>query len=69
MMKGQRGYVLLVKRPLAGVFQRVCRWYAMQRERQVLAEMSDDSLKDIGLTRADVEHECHRSVWNDPLGK
>nr|WP_262377319.1 DUF1127 domain-containing protein [Pseudomonas sp. WS 5411] len=36
---------------------------------QVLAEMSDDSLKDIGLTRADVEHERHRSVWNDPLGK
>ena len=69
MMKGQKGYVLLVRRPFAGLFQRVFRWYAMQRERQVLAQMSDDSLKDIGLTRADVEQERHRHSWNDPLGK
>lgn len=44
MMKGQRGYVVWARRPLAGLFQRVCRWYAMHGERQVLAQMSDDSL-------------------------
>ncbi len=69
MMKGQRGYVVWARRPLAGLFQRVCRWYAMHGERQVLAQMSDDSLKDMGLTRADVEQERRRHVWNDPLGK
>jgi uncharacterized protein YjiS (DUF1127 family) len=69
MMKGQKGYVLLVKRPFAGLFQRISRWYALHRERQVLAQMSDESLKDIGLTRADVEHERHQHFWNDPLGK
>lgn len=69
MMKGQKDHGLLARRPFAGLFQKICRWYALQCERQFLAELSDESLKDIGLTRADVEHERHRHFWNDPLGK
>ena len=70
MMKGQKKEDgVLAKRRFAGLFQRVSRWYALQCERQLLAELSDESLKDIGLTRRDVEHERHRHSWNDPLGK
>ncbi|NMZ43169.1 DUF1127 domain-containing protein [Pseudomonas sp. DTU12.1] len=69
MMKGRIDQGLLAKRRFAGLFQRVSRWYALQCERQLLAELSDESLKDIGLTRRDVEHERHRHSWNDPLGK
>ncbi|MBE8591271.1 DUF1127 domain-containing protein [Pseudomonas sp. MAFF 301449] len=68
-MKGQKGYVLMVKRPFAGLFQRVARWQTLRHERQMLASMSDDALKDIGLSRADVEQETHRHFWEDPLRK
>jgi len=69
MMKGQKGFVLMVKRPFSGALQRVFRWQALYRERQVLASMSDEALRDIGLNRADVEQESHRHFWEDPLRK
>ncbi|MGY2289616.1 DUF1127 domain-containing protein [Pseudomonas sp. SDO528_S397] len=68
-MKGQRGYVLMVKRPFSGLFQLMGRWQALHRERQFLAGMSDEALKDIGLNRGDVERESHRHFWEDPLRK
>ncbi|WP_350613439.1 DUF1127 domain-containing protein [Pseudomonas sp. HY7a-MNA-CIBAN-0227] len=68
-MKGQKGFVLMVKRPFSRLFQRFSRWQALHRERQLLASMSDDALKDIGLNRADVEMESHRRFWEDPLRK
>lgn len=69
MMKGQKGFVLMVKRPIFGALQRVSRWQALHRERQLLASMSDEALRDIGLHRADVEQERHRHFWEDPLRK
>ncbi|MBT2374763.1 DUF1127 domain-containing protein [Pseudomonas fluorescens] len=69
MMKGQKGYVLMVKQPFRGLFQRMARWQMLRRERVELAGMSDDALKDIGLSRADVELESHRHFWEDPLRK
>jgi uncharacterized protein YjiS (DUF1127 family) len=69
MMKGQKGYVLTTKRPFFGLFQRISRWQALYRERQLLVRMSDEALKDIGLNRADVEQESHRHFWEDPLRK
>jgi len=69
MMKGQKGFVLMVKRPFFGALQRVSRWQALHRERQLLASMSDEALRDIGLNRADVEQERHRHFWEDPLRK
>ncbi|KAA0943294.1 DUF1127 domain-containing protein [Pseudomonas sp. ANT_H14] len=68
-MKGQKGFVLMVKRPFFGLFQRLSRWHALYCERQLLTSMSDDALKDIGLNRADVERESHRRFWEDPLRK
>lgn len=69
MMKGQKGFVLMVKRPFSGITQMVSRWQTLHRERQLLASMSDEALKDIGLNRADVEQESHRHFWEDPLRK
>ncbi|MCF5725347.1 DUF1127 domain-containing protein [Pseudomonas syringae] len=64
-MKGQRGFVLMAKRPFTGVLNALCRWH----ERQLLANLSDDALKDIGLNRIDVEQERRLPVWQDPLRK
>ena len=64
-MKGQKGFVLLAKRPFSGVLNALVRW----QERQVLASLSDDALKDIGLRRADVERERRLHTWQDPLRK
>ncbi|WP_225595463.1 DUF1127 domain-containing protein [Pseudomonas sp. PDM05] len=64
-MKGQKGFVLMAKRPFCGVLNALHRW----QERQVLASLSDDALKDIGLSRADVEHERRLHDWQDPLRK
>ncbi|MGY2137712.1 DUF1127 domain-containing protein [Pseudomonas reactans] len=68
-MKGQRGFVLMAKRPFAGLFHKIVRWQALHEERQMLATLSDDALKDIGVTRGDVEHERHLHFWQDPLRK
>ncbi len=74
MMKGQKGYLLIdagahsALSPRA-LWQRLVRWHEVSRERQVLAALSDDALKDMGLSRADVEQETHRHFWSDPLGK
>lgn len=64
-MKGQRGYILMAKRPFSGMLHALCRWH----ERQLLARLSDDALKDIGLNRADVEQERRLHAWQDPLRK
>jgi len=74
MMKGQRGYVLIggASHPLLSLralWQRIVRWHEVARERRVLAALNDDALKDMGLSRADVEQETHQHFWNDPLGK
>ncbi|ROM50558.1 hypothetical protein BK648_10435 [Pseudomonas poae] len=68
-MKGQTGFVLMTKRPFSGLFHTVARWQVLYRERQLLASLSDDALKDIGLNRADVEQERHLPFWEDPLRK
>ncbi|MBO3274622.1 DUF1127 domain-containing protein [Pseudomonas schmalbachii] len=75
-MKGQLGFVSpsfrtvrrndrapLWKRALA----RLHRWHELRRQRRQLAALSDYMLKDIGLTRADIEQEIERPFWDDPL--
>lgn len=47
--------------------QRLDRWHALYRQRRQLAALSDDMLKDIGLSRADIETEATRPFWDDPL--
>ena len=51
---------------LAG-WQQLSRWHALYRQRQQLAALSDDMLKDIGLSRADIETEANRPFWDEPF--
>jgi uncharacterized protein YjiS (DUF1127 family) len=72
MMKGQKGYVLVRNSVFGGVFGKgllatVLRWFEVRRQRQLLASLSDDALKDIGMSRADIQQETERPFWNDPL--
>ncbi len=46
--------------------QRVSRWHALYRQRQQLAALSDEMLKDLGLSRADIETEASRPFWDEP---
>lgn len=55
---------------LAGrVWARLLRWLALHRQRRQLAALSDEMLKDIGRSRADIEAEASRPFWDDPLSK
>lgn len=76
MMKGQKGYVLVVKtlsrdfwgeRVMRSVVRQVLRWYELHRQREQLARMGDSALKDLGLSRADIQEESERPFWDDPM--
>ena len=41
----------------------------VRRERRMLAGLGDGMLKDIGLTRADVDRETHRALWDVPADR
>lgn len=41
------------------------RWRQLRRERYALRYLSDDMLKDIGLSREDVQRESRRPFWDD----
>lgn len=50
---------------LAATFQR---WNELARQRRQLRDMDERMLKDIGLSRADVERIAgHRWFWEDPI--
>lgn len=38
-------------------------WVARMRDRRQLASLSDAMLKDIGVSRADAEHEVGKHFW------
>ena len=75
-MKGQKGYVLVAK-PLSqesaperwwkSAVAQVARWRKLHHQRVELASLSDDALKDMGLSRADVYEEVVRPFWDDPM--
>ena len=70
-MKGQKGYVDVEKHSvhlISDLLHKFNRWYELHREREMLAGMSDEALKDIGLSRADVAHEAELHFWQDPMG-
>ncbi|MBD2836443.1 DUF1127 domain-containing protein [Pseudomonas sp. JM0905a] len=54
---------------LAAAWHAIRRWEQLSYERDQLARMSDEMLKDIGLSRADVMEESDRHFWEDPLKK
>jgi uncharacterized protein YjiS (DUF1127 family) len=51
------------------VVQRVLHWHELARQRRELATMSDEALKDIGLSRADIQQEVERPFWADYTGR
>ena len=56
----------LAKAPLTSVaatVEAVLDWFERTRQRRQLSELSDHMLKDIGLSRADVEAEAAKPFW------
>jgi len=43
--------------------QRLAEWRGRFRSRRELEELSDASLRDIGITRGDVHRELHMPFW------
>ncbi|HEX8595407.1 MAG TPA: DUF1127 domain-containing protein [Pseudomonas sp.] len=75
-MKGQKGYVLVLKtlshdswveRFLKSAKGHIVRWHELHEQRRQLAELSDEALKDLGLSRADVYQETEQHFWDDPM--
>ena len=48
---------------LAQSYEQVLGWLDRMHQRRHLAQLSDHMLKDIGLTRADVEAEVSKPFW------
>ncbi|HXV22906.1 MAG TPA: DUF1127 domain-containing protein [Alphaproteobacteria bacterium] len=46
-----------------GLALRLLAWQERARQRRALLQLDDALLKDIGLTRADVERECGKPFW------
>ncbi|MBD3898098.1 DUF1127 domain-containing protein [Halomonas sp. ML-15] len=45
--------------------RRMDRLVQLRRERSQLRELSDDALRDIGLTRREADRESRRPYWDD----
>lgn len=45
--------------------ERLYRWRQLRRERYALRNLSDDMLKDIGISRDAVQRESRRPFWDD----
>ncbi|MET1081274.1 MAG: DUF1127 domain-containing protein [Pseudomonas sp.] len=46
---------------------KVRRWNELARQRRQLLRLNEAALKDLGLSRADVEHEVEQPFWHDPM--
>lgn len=51
------------------LLQRLARWHELYHQRRELASLSDATLSDLGLSRADIIKEVERPFWDDPLRK
>ena len=74
MMKRQKGYAMARSVAFARVLPtigmealwgRLKRWSQLARQRRQLAMLDDAALKDLGLSRADVQQESERPFWDD----
>lgn len=54
---------------VTALFHQMSRWHSLYVQRRELASMSDNALKDLGLSRADILEEVERPFWDDPLKK
>ncbi|MGH6938942.1 DUF1127 domain-containing protein [Hypericibacter sp.] len=55
----------LARRLIGSVTTSLCRWRQRARDRQYLDGLNDRMLKDLGLTRAQVESDLLKSFWRD----
>lgn len=55
--------VRLRRNPLSALVQRLLDWQERSFQRQDLWRLGDHELKDIGLSRADVEAEAGKPFW------
>ena len=46
------------------VWTAILRWHEVRRQRRALLELSDQLLKDIGISRADAMREAARPAWD-----
>ena len=61
--KPDRDRTGVLHRALARIGSEVAEWRRRSRDRHALAEMSDRSLRDIGLTRYDATYEASKPFW------
>lgn len=59
----------LVKHVRSSLSQRLDVYTTVHRERDALANLSDQQLRDIGLTRSDAYHESRRTYLDVPPGR
>ena len=48
-----------------GLLNTLKKWHQNSRGRQALGSLSDDMLKDIGVTRSDADIESEKPFWKD----
>lgn len=71
-MKTQPLTLHAVRRPrtegwrVSTIFNQLRRWKELYQQRRALASLGEETLKDLGLSRADVEREASRPFWDDP---
>ena len=53
------------RKALSALFQRLLDWQERAFQRQDLWRLGDHELKDIGLSRADIEAEAAKPFWRD----
>lgn len=54
---------------LRAVARQLRRWWQLAEQRRRLARLDDAALKDLGLSRADVQQETERPFWDDPMAR
>ena len=54
--------------PVTRLFDQVITWLERTRQRRHLSELDDRLLRDIGLSRAEVEHEIAQPFWRSRRG-
>jgi uncharacterized protein YjiS (DUF1127 family) len=65
--RGTRNALHRLQQPVRAAITQLQRWRQLNRDRRELARLSDDCLRDIGLSRADVRRESARPFWDDPF--
>lgn len=58
-------YVHSSKAVKNSLIHKLSRWHLNWRTRRQLARLPDFMLKDIGITRIDVEQEARKPFWNE----